>query len=393
MTQPTTAPRRPRTVRPRLDAVAADAVELAREALLEVTEPGQVGEHLRAEASGDRIVTHVFECTMPGYRGWSWVVVVTRAARAKAATVAETALLPGEDAILAPEWEPWSERLKPEDIGTDDLLPYRDEDPRLEQGYEATGDDDADNVALWELGLGRPRVLSPQGRAEAAERWIEGDFGPRETSGRGRRGTISANCSSCGFLSKLSGSLRGEFGVCTNEWSPADGKVVHLGFGCGSHSETGQEDADREIPRASGVVVDELDVELQTSSSDEAPEATSDAAPDAASVDAAEKPVDAVVTVGPATGEATPEVPATDVPATDVPATDAPASVAPVADVPAAEVPEADSAEDVQAAAPEVQQTAADAPSVDVAPVAEDVPAADAAPVAPEDDDAAPTGA
>ncbi|MGP9681473.1 DUF3027 domain-containing protein [Brachybacterium sp. AOP3-A1-3] len=393
MTQPTTAPRRPRTVRPRLDAVAADAVELAREALLEVTEPGQVGEHLRAEASGDRIVTHVFECTMPGYRGWSWVVVVTRAARAKAATVAETALLPGEDAILAPEWEPWSERLKPEDIGTDDLLPYRDEDPRLEQGYEATGDDDADNVALWELGLGRPRVLSPQGRAEAAERWIEGDFGPRETSGRGRRGTISANCSSCGFLSKLSGSLRGEFGVCTNEWSPADGKVVHLGFGCGSHSETGQEDADREIPRASGVVVDELDVELQTSSSDEAPETTSDAAPDAASVDAAEKPVDAVVTVGPATGEATPEVPATDVPATDVPATDAPASVAPVADVPAAEVPEADSAEDVQAAAPEVQQTAADAPSVDVAPVAEDVPAADAAPAAPEDDDAAPTGA
>ncbi|GAA1301523.1 DUF3027 domain-containing protein [Brachybacterium tyrofermentans] len=398
MTQPTTAPRRPRTVRPRLDAVAAAAVELAREALLEVTEPGQVGEHLRAEASGDRIVTHVFECTMPGYRGWSWVVVVTRAARAKAATVAETALLPGEDAILAPEWEPWSERLKPEDIGADDLLPYRDEDPRLEQGYEATDEEDADAVALWELGLGRPRVLSPQGRAEAAERWIDGDFGPRETSGRGRRGTISANCSSCGFLSKLSGSLRGKFGVCTNEWSPADGKVVHLGFGCGSHSETGQEEADREIPRAGGVVVDELDVELQTSASDEASEATTDAAPnaapDAASEDAAEKPVDAVVTVGPATGEATPEEPATDAPATDVPATDAPATAAPVTDASAAEVPEADSAEDVQAATPEVQQAAAEAPAANAAPAADDVPAADAAPAA--DDvpaaDAAPEG-
>ena len=35
------------------------------------------------EVSGERLVTHVFECTMPGYRGWSWVVVLTRASRAK----------------------------------------------------------------------------------------------------------------------------------------------------------------------------------------------------------------------------------------------------------------------------------------------------------------------
>ena len=97
MTSPTTAPRRPRTARPKLDAVAAAAVELAREALEDVTEPGQVGEHLRVEATGERLVTHVFECTMPGYRGWSWVAVLARAPRAKFATVAETALLPGDD--------------------------------------------------------------------------------------------------------------------------------------------------------------------------------------------------------------------------------------------------------------------------------------------------------
>lgn len=263
MTSPTAATRRTRTARPKLDAIAAAAVDLAREALLEVTEPGQVGEHLRAEASGERLVTHVFECTMPGYRGWSWVVVLARASRAKAATVAETALLPGEEAILAPEWEPWSERLKPSDVGTDDLLPYREQDERLEQGYEATEDEEADRVAQWELGLGRPRVLSPEGRTDAAERWHAGEFGPRQTSGRGRRGTVAANCSSCGFLTKLSGSLRHEFGVCTNEWSPADGRVVHLKFGCGAHSETGQQDEDREISRSSGVILDELDVEYQ----------------------------------------------------------------------------------------------------------------------------------
>lgn len=262
MTSPTTTTRR-RTARPKLDAIAADAVDLAREALEDVTEPGQVGQHLRAEASADRLVTHVFECTMPGYRGWSWVAVLARAPRAKFATVAETALLPGDDALLAPDWEPWSERLKPEDIGADDLLPYKGYDERLELGYEATGEEDEDQVAQWELGLGRPRVLSPEGRADAAERWIEGDFGPRPTSGRGRRGTVSAHCSSCGFLSLLAGSLRGEFGVCTNEWSPADGRVVHLGYGCGAHSETGKEDAAAEAPRNGGVIVDELDVEYQ----------------------------------------------------------------------------------------------------------------------------------
>ena len=256
-----TAPRRTRTARPRLDAVAASAIDLAREALLEATEPGQVGEHLRVEATGDRMVTHVFECTMPGYHGWSWVVVLVRASRAKAATVAETALLPGEDALLAPAWEPYAERLKPEDVGADDLLPYREQDDRLEQGYEATGDEDADRLAQWELGLGRPRVLSPLGRSDAAERWTEGEFGPRQVSSRGRRGTVTATCSSCGFLSLLAGSLRGEFGVCTNEWSPADGRVVHLEYGCGSHSETGQEESASGSARPD-MAMDELDVEF-----------------------------------------------------------------------------------------------------------------------------------
>ncbi|WP_434175524.1 DUF3027 domain-containing protein [Brachybacterium conglomeratum] len=291
MTSPTTAPRRPRTARPKLDAVAAAAVELAREALEDVTEPGQVGEHLRVEATGERLVTHVFECTMPGYRGWSWVVVLARASRAKAATVAETALLPGKDAILAPAWEPWSERLKPEDVGADDLLPYREQDERLEQGYEATGDEDEDRVALWELGLGRPRVLSQEGRGEAAERWQAGEFGPRQTSSRGRKGTVPASCTSCGFLMKLSGSLRSEFGVCTNEWSPADGRVVHLGYGCGAHSETGQDDGEPEIPRGAGVIVDELDVEVvddDKAAADANAPADGDAADGAAAEDAAQ---------------------------------------------------------------------------------------------------------
>src|SRR5699024_7917094 len=191
---PTTPAARRRTARPRLDAVAADATELARRALSDVTGPGEVGEHLRVEATGDRLVSHVFACTLPGYRGWTWVAVLARAPRAKTPTVAETALLPGEDALLAPDWEPWSQRLQPEDVGADDLLPDQADDERLEQGYEATGDEEADRLAQWELGLGRARVLSAEGRADAAERWIDGEFGPRPTSHRRRRGTVTASC-------------------------------------------------------------------------------------------------------------------------------------------------------------------------------------------------------
>lgn len=94
---------------------------------------------------------------------------------------------------------------------------------------------------MWELGLGRKRVLSREGREDAAKRWMSGNFGPREVSKRGRKGTVKAQCRSCGFLSLLNGSLRQEFGICTNEWSPADGRVVSLQYGCGAHSETDAE--------------------------------------------------------------------------------------------------------------------------------------------------------
>jgi len=35
----------------------------------------------------------------------------------------------------------------------------------------------------------------------------------------------------------MTGSLRQAFGICANEFSPADGRVVSLAYGCGGHSE------------------------------------------------------------------------------------------------------------------------------------------------------------
>lgn len=218
---------------PRLDAVCARAVDVARQAVTEV-EPDKVGEHLAAIAEGERVVTHLFECHLPGYRGWRWAVTVARAPRSRKVTVSETVLLPGPDALLAPPWVPWDERLKPGDLGVGDLLPTPPDDERLVPGYLHSDDPAVEEVA-WELGLGRARVMSRVGRMETARRWYESDHGPdAPISVSAPR---NARCGTCGFYLPLAGALRQAFGVCGNLYAPDDGRVVSVDHGCGAHSE------------------------------------------------------------------------------------------------------------------------------------------------------------
>ena len=91
-----------------VDRACAEAVDLARaEAVVRAGVVG-VGEHQRVVAEDTRVATHFFACTHPGYPGWSWRVTVARASRAKAVTVSEVTLMPGETSLLAPRWVPWS---------------------------------------------------------------------------------------------------------------------------------------------------------------------------------------------------------------------------------------------------------------------------------------------
>ncbi|MGW6132481.1 DUF3027 domain-containing protein [Cellulomonas sp. NPDC055163] len=240
------------------DAVLGAAVELARQAAVELAEqPGDVGEHLGHVVDGERLVSHRFACTARGYRGWVWTVTLARVARSRTATVCEAVLLPGDDAILAPEWLPWSDRLRPGDIGPGDVLPFRADDPRLEPGWTPTGDEELDSVAIEELALARARVLSADGRDEAASRWYAGPHGPTSPGSL----ASAAACGSCGFLVPLQGSLGTVFGVCTNAWSPDDGTVVSIDHGCGAHSETDAEPLASEWP-APDHHLDEHDVEV-----------------------------------------------------------------------------------------------------------------------------------
>ena len=219
------------------------AIERARTALCEITEPLSVGEHTAAKLQAERLVTHLFECNLAGYEGWRWAVTMARPPRGRTATVCELELLPGEEALLAPPWVPWADRLRSGDITRSDHLPKRETDERLEPGWESTGEE-GDRIALDELDLGRARVLSHEGIQRAAQRWYDGEHGPQADGVRKAR----ASCSSCGFLMLMAGQIRHVFGVCANELAVDDGRVVSLDHGCGAHSETDLPDQGPEWP-------------------------------------------------------------------------------------------------------------------------------------------------
>lgn len=225
----------------RPDSVGANAVDAARSALLDVVDAADVGEHEGVRAEGERTVSHDFGCTRSGYRGWRWSVTVTRAPRQRSVTVNEIVLLPGGDAIVAPEWTPYRERIRPGDLSPGDLLPPEDDDARLVPGWSAgdpavNGLVDPESVrpVADEVGLGRVRVLSLEGRDLAAERWYDGTQGPDNELTR----QAPHSCRTCGFLVSMSGPLGTVFGVCANGLANDDGRVVSLDHGCGAHSKT-----------------------------------------------------------------------------------------------------------------------------------------------------------
>jgi len=238
-----------RSARAASDVLAA-AVDQARVAAVETAgDPQLVGEHLGAvpepvtpatddvpaDALGE-VVTHTFASTLPGYVGWHWAVTLARVPGEDTVTVDEVVLLPGDSALLAPAWVPWHERLRPGDLSVGDVLPSTEDDPRLAPAYTVDDDSAEDtegSVVAFELGLGRERVMSREGRADAVGRWTAGEFGPASSMARHAPGP----CVTCGFWLPLAGSLRQSVGACGNAYAPADGRVVTADYGCGAHSQ------------------------------------------------------------------------------------------------------------------------------------------------------------
>ncbi len=302
--------------RPTLDPTCAEAVDVARDALFDMAPAGTVGDHLGAEPEQERMALHLFEALLPGYRDWRWAVTVMRASRSKRVTIGETVLLPGPDSLLSPEWVPWTERLRPGDLGVGDVLPTDEDDARLEPGWNALDDEvdvidleivdadetpandddgsetasddgwvDADAVlaVALELDLARPRVLSPIGLDDATDRWIAGDQGPSAAIAQ----SAPAQCVTCGFRIPIKGTLGHAFGLCANEISPSDGRVVSLDHGCGAHSEAVVVPTMAERPDP---VIDEVGFEPVERESPIVTVVVEAEAPDAATPDVAPEP-------------------------------------------------------------------------------------------------------
>ncbi len=211
-----------------------DAAALARSAALEdAKNQDYVGELLSIDSDEDHLASYLFSASLPGYVGWRWAVTIAKV-DGGSPTICDVVLLPGPDSILATEWIPYSNRITADDVVAGTIVPTAPDDVRLVPASSVLPtDEELDLHELFELGAGRLRVLSIEGRDQAAKRWIEGDRGPDAEIAR----LAPKNCGSCGFYLPISGSFRQAFGVCANAISPEDARVVSVNHGCGAHSE------------------------------------------------------------------------------------------------------------------------------------------------------------
>jgi len=150
------------------DEVLLASRDLARAALAEITDPRSIGADAGYEIHEAHVLTLYFECRLEGYPGWRWAATLARADELTEPTVLEVELLPGEGAVIAPEWVPWSERLAQyretqarqaaegaaaetaEDLAEDDAsdseddLPEDEDDEGIDDDRTGPGDEDDD---------------------------------------------------------------------------------------------------------------------------------------------------------------------------------------------------------------------------------------------------------
>jgi len=211
-------------------------LELARSAAIaDAGSTDLVGADVSVEIDDDgRVETYLFEAHLAGYKGWRWCVTIAVVDKKSEPTICDVVVLPGPDALLAPEWVAYRDRIQPGDVGVGDIVPSSLDDTRLVPSvHSLIADEELDAMQVFELGLGRARVMSIEGRDQASKRWYESDRGPQSPIAQ----SAPKPCSSCAFFLPIAGSLRASFGVCANAISPEDARVVSVDHGCGAHSE------------------------------------------------------------------------------------------------------------------------------------------------------------
>ena len=125
------------------------AHDLALSALREITPAATIGDPAGYTLEADGVVSLRFATTMEGYPGWFWTVSLAVVDDAEP-TVLEAELLPGEGALLAPEWVPWAVRLAEYQAAQAALAAERGVEAEAEDAADADdeSDDDLDDDDL-----------------------------------------------------------------------------------------------------------------------------------------------------------------------------------------------------------------------------------------------------
>lgn len=125
------------------DALAETARELALAALHEITPPTTVGPAAGYSVEESGAVSLRFQNRLPGYPGWFWTVTVAQVDDSEP-TVLEVELMPGDGALLAPDWVPWAERLAEYRAHQAELAAQTADAP-VDDSHEDDSDEDDDS--------------------------------------------------------------------------------------------------------------------------------------------------------------------------------------------------------------------------------------------------------
>lgn len=87
-----------------------DLSEFAQEAARLTGGRRAVGNYIRTDEEEPGLRSYIFESTLRGYVGWFWSVTIYQP-EGQEPTISEVVMMPGEQALVAPKWVPWSERL------------------------------------------------------------------------------------------------------------------------------------------------------------------------------------------------------------------------------------------------------------------------------------------
>ena len=128
----------------------ASVIEQAKSGLLEVT-PADTFLDAPQVHRAEGVATVTFPSTLPGYPGWAWTISLSDVKDLEP-SVLEVELMPGEGALLAPDWVPWADRLE-EYLLHEKVIAIHDdpEESDDDDDHDDDFDDDVDGVDIDQL--------------------------------------------------------------------------------------------------------------------------------------------------------------------------------------------------------------------------------------------------